>query len=274
MKPGTSVRHLGAGLRILEESRASNRMQTESVKQILRDYIEPMYLQMEMALSMFNTPIHTIRDISTSYIDAKRPRLPARFVNLNAARNAFHKIYRWQYHYRAADDKEWSFTSPVFHTVRDVFLEWRGLVMAYNDTLGNSPADKMERENLVTMVSHWSLLMVGLVHSTTLSSQASAREVTQHKFEVSDPLLCDVSAGSPYLPHGGRLKTFLVDLTNPEYVIMSFIVDARLLSILKICDWTETGLSGDPTLRIWPVADVKRLGDGSGRGLVRWRMGR
>ena len=64
-----------------------------------------------------------------------------------------------------------------------------------------------------------------------------------------------------------------VDVTDPDYVVISFIVDARSLSILEICDWTETGLSGDPALRIWPVADVKRLRDGSGRGIVRWRMG-
>jgi hypothetical protein len=232
-----------------------------------------MYLQMEMALSMFNTPIHTVRDISTSHIDARRPKLPARFINLNAARNAFHGIYRWQFHYRAADDNDWSFTSPLFHTVRDVFLEWHGLVMAYNDTLGNSPAAKLERENLVTMVSHWSLLMVSLVHSTAFLTPAQANKNAQPKFEVSDPLLCDVIPGSPYLPHGGRLKTVLVDVTDPDYVIVSFIVDARLLSILEICDWTETGLSGDPALRIWPVADVKRLRDGSGRGIVTWRMG-
>jgi hypothetical protein len=62
-------------------------------------------------------------------------------------------------------------------------------------------------------------------------------------------------------------------LTDPTYVIVTFIVDKRSLSLLEICDWTETGLSGDPSLRIWPVAEVRRLEDGSGRGIVKLRMG-
>jgi hypothetical protein len=262
INPDTSVRHLGSGLRILEEYHTSNKTHTSSVTDIIREYLEPMYLQMEMMFSLFSTPVHTIRDVSLSSTAARRPVLPARFTNLHEARRWFLSIYRWQYHYRADGNKIWSATSSAFSIVRAVFVEWYALIMAYNDALSNSAGDVLERQNLMTVVSHWSLLMVGMVHSTASATSPFSSQST-----------LGTGLGSPFLPNGGRLKASVVDLTDPTYVIVTFIVDKRSLSLLEICDWTETGLSGDPSLRIWPVAEVRRLEDGSGRGIVKLRMG-
>ena len=251
INPDTSVRHLGAGLRILEEYHAGKTTYPDSITEVIHNYLEPMYLQMEMPFSMFNTPIHTIRDCISTHVTTKRPRLPARFTDLQGARKAFFDIYRWHFHFRAESGLSWSTTSSVFRTVKALFIDWHALVMAYNDTLGDTPGDSVKKQNLTTLVSHWSLLMVGMVHSTASAS---------------------ASTGSPYLPNGGRFKTSVVDLSDPEEVVVTFIVDARSLSLLEICDWTDTGISGDPTLKIWPVAEVRRLEDGSGRGVVRLRM--
>ena len=261
INPDTSVRHLGAGLRILREYHAENPTYTDSTKRIIRDYLEPMYLQMEMMFSIFNTPIHTIRDLFTIQLDAIQPRLPARFIDLQSARRAFFEIYRWHYHYRAETSRLWTPTSPAFRTVKTVYIEWYALVMAYNDQLGGTPADVLEKQNLMTVVSHSSLLMVAMVHSTV--SVSTSAEMSGEAVGVT----------SPYLPNGGRLKTSVVDLTDPKYVTVTFIVDEDTLNLLEICDWSETGLTGDPTLRIWPVAAVRRLDDGSGRGIVRLRTG-
>ncbi len=261
INPDTSIRHLGAGLRILEECRTGKRAYTDSITGIIRDYLEPMYLQMEIMLSMFNTPIHTVRDLFTTQLDTRQPRLPTRFTNLESARRAFFDIYRWHYHYRAESGRLWTPASPTFRTVKAVYIQWYARVMAYNDTLSDAPGDVVVKQNLMTVVSHSSLLMVALVHST-VSIPASA-----------EPSGTTVGVASPYLPNGGRLKTSVVDLTDPKYVIVTFIVDEDTLKMLEICDWTETGLTGDPTLRIWPVAAVRRLDDGSGRGIVRLRTG-
>lgn len=110
--------------------------------------------------------------------------------------------------------------------------------------------------------------MVRMVHSTARLGQDIPKNCNG-----SDSSAYNVNAGSSYLPHGGQLKTLLFDVTEADFVILSFLVDARTLSIVQICDWTETGLSGDPELRIWPVAEVKRLDDGTGRGIVKWRKG-
>lgn len=259
---GTSVRHLGAGLRILEEHRraiASNRESlTSSVEDVVRNFLEPMYLQMEMMLSMFTTPIHTVRDLSSSSADAKLPHLPPRFTDLQHASRIFFRIYRWHYHYRAEQNESWTPTSNVFQTVRKVFLDWYTLIMAYNDSLDSGSKDDNVRHNLMMMVSHWSLLMVGMVHSTASPTTAVQGQCF----------------GSPYFPHGGRLKTSIVDLSHPTFVTVNFIIDAQSLQLLEICDLTEEGLSGDPSLRIWPAAEVRKLDDGSGRGIVSLRMGR
>ena len=261
INPDTSVRHLGAGLRILEEHHAttlSSRRLPSSVTEVLEEYLEPVYLQMVMILSTSNNPIHTNRDLSMPYNNAKPPKLPPRFTDLVSARNTFLQIYRWHYLYRAEGNKSWTPTSSAFQTVRGLFIEWYTLIMAYSETLGEAGKDEVVRQKLRTMVSHWTLLMVGMVHSTATSNRNG---------------IAGGAAGSPYLPHGGRLKTSVVDLMDPDVVTITFIVDARSLRLLEICDWTDEGLSGDPALRIRPLAEVRRLEDGSGRGVVRLRMG-
>ena len=260
INPETSARHLGAGLRILEEHRSrpkSGKGVVDSVSDIIDQYIEPMYLQMEMMLSMFNDPMHTICDLSKYHTEAKRPKLPPRFTSLIDARDSFFQIYRWHYLYRAQDQKLWTPSSSAFRTVREVFVDWHTLVIAYGDTLRNGAEDDATRKRLMIMLSRWSLLMVGLVHSTVITSHGKS----------------DGRAGSPYFPNGGRLKISVVDLTKPDLVTITFIVDAHSLGLLEICDWTETGLNEDPTLRIWPVVQIRRLQDGSGRGVVKFRMG-
>jgi hypothetical protein len=251
----TSVRHLAAGLRILEEYRAERLLgiqPTTSASDVIENYIEPMYLQMEMMLSMFNNPIHTIRDLASSHTETQQPKLPPRFTDLAHARDVFFKIYRWHYVYRAEGHKLWTHTSPAFLTVRQVFVDWHTLIMAYNDTLSASGRDELERQKLMTMVSRWSLLMVSMVHSTTVSRGPN---------------------GSPLLPRGGRMRTSVVDLLDQSSVTITFIVDAHSLAMLEICDWTDSGLGEDPKLRMWPLVEVRRLEDGSGRGLVKWKMG-
>ena len=194
ISPETSGRHLWAGLRILEEHHASNKRQTESASQVIHNYIEPMYLQMEMIFSMFQTPIHTSRHLSNAAADAERPKLPPRFTDLQQARAAFFKVYRWHYHYRANNKNHWTPSSPAFHAVRSLFLEWYTLIMAYNDTLSNTAKDTTERQLAMTIVSQWSLLMVGMVHSTASATTSS-----------SSPSLTGSAEGvaSPYPPYAG-----------------------------------------------------------------------
>jgi hypothetical protein len=252
--PDTSIRHLGAGLRILEEQHIDSETRKRlpaSVRDMIDNHLEPMYLQMEMMLCLFNAPIHTICDLSTYDSSDTPPALPSRFTDLVSARDHFFKIYRWQFLFRATGTKPWTPTSQAFQTVRQVFVEWHTLIMAYNDRLGDTSPDDLLREKLTTVVSHWSLLMVALIHSTVITPR---------------------HGGSPFLPDGGRLKFSVVDLTNPVFVTTTFIIDARSLGLLQIFDWTDRGLVGDPALRIWPVVEIRRLEDGSGRGMVTMKM--
>ena len=244
----SSVSHLGAGLRILQDhSTLAPCPSTNSHTEAMHMYLKPMFFQMEMMLCMFKTPIVTHFDRSSS-IYQEQPKLPRRFVDLISARNMVFRICRWQFAYRAQGTKAWTSDSPAFRLVRFTFLEWHKLIMLFNDTL--SSTDLEQRQNLITMISHWRLLMVSFVHST------------------ATPL--HNGTGSPFLPDGGRLKTSLVDLSDPSRVKVTFIVDKMTLPMLQICDWTEAGLPCDPALRIWPIADVRVLEDG--RGLVRLIM--
>lgn len=242
-----SVKHLGAGLRILEDrSIMASLPSTSSCAEAVHLYLEPMYLQLEMMLSMLMTPIATYRQRDMS-VDLEQPKLPSRFQNLVAARVAFYKICRWHFVFRSQGVNEWTHQSPAFLTVRSLFLEWHRLIMLYNDTLPLT--DLVQKHGLLSMVSHWRLYMVSLVHS------------------ASAPLGTVPGSGSPYLPNGGRLKTSLVDLMDPEHVRITFIVDRQTLPMLEVCDWSDCGLLCDPALRIWPTAEIRKLADG--RGLVK-----
>lgn len=247
-----AVSHLGAGLRILEEHEANaiHQPTTSSVSQAIQSYLEPMYLQMEMMLSIFNTPIATQQDRRSSSMGITRPKLPTRFHDLAAARTTFFRICRWHYSVRAETAQPWTRRSPAFLSVRQAFLDWNSLLMQYNDTLGAT--DTAQRQGLISMASHWRLLMAALVHSTAPS--LASRPTT----------------GSPFLPHGGRMKTSLVDITDPRRITVAFIVDRRSLPMLEICDWSVGGLLCDASLRIWPVAEVRKLQDG--RGVVKLVM--
>lgn len=302
INPATSVRHLGAGLRILEERAAAElepettrESESQSVSDLISTYLEPMYLGMEMMLSMFTTPIAIYRDLSSSTTAGGEgpleapPKHPARFTDPVAARRAFYAIYRWQFHFRAANVNVnvgatggggWTPTSPAFRTVRSLFTAWHALVLQYNDAL---PATAVsERKAVMSMLSHWSLLMVALVHSTASSSSSSS--------SAAAGAGAGAGGGSPFFPRGGRMKTSLVDLTDPHAVTVTFIVDARTLPMLEICDWSGSGPrfggaavhpddfddegGGDENLnvkiRIWPVLSVRKLRDG--RGIVKLSM--
>lgn len=239
-----SVKHLGAGLRILEDQSTMAALPaTKSHEEAIHVYLQPMYLQLEMMLSMLRTPIatHFRRDLDE---DLERPRLPNHFPHLVAARDAFYRILRWHFVFRAQRANEWTAHSAAFITVRSLFLDWHRLLMIYNDTLPLT--DLAQRRGLLSMVSHWRLYMVALVHSADMAPNAVA------------------GSGSPYLPHGGRLKTSLVNLIHPDHVKMTFIVDQQTLPMLEICDWGDSGLLCDPALKIWPTAVVRKLADGRG----------
>lgn len=242
-----SVKHLGAGLRILEDQTTIATLpSTSSYAEAVHVYLQPMYLQLEMMLSMLTTPIVTHRR-QHSNGDLGKPKLPSHFRHLIAARIFFYKILRWHFAFRAAQEaNKWTPEGASFLTIRSLFLEWHRLVMLYNDTLPLT--DLVQKRALLSMVSHWRLYMVALVHSAAAIPGTSA------------------GTGSPYLPRGGRLKTSLVDLIDPDSVKISFILDKQTLPMLEFCDWSDSGLLCDPSLRIWPTAEVRKLADG--RGLV------
>jgi hypothetical protein len=242
-----SVKHLGAGLRILEDRPTMAALpSTGSYSEAVHIYLHPMYLQLEMMLCMLTTPIATHRR-QDSNEDLERPRLPGRFQHLVAARIAFYRICRWHFLFRAQGANEWTAESPAFLTVRSLFLEWHRLIMLYNDALTST--DLAQKRALLSMVSHWRLYMVALVHSAAAPPGTVA------------------GSGSPYLPNGGRLRTSLVDLMDPDHVRITFIVDSDTVPMLEVCDWSDSGLLCDPTLRIWPTAEIRKLADG--RGLVK-----
>jgi len=242
-----SVKHLGAGLRILQDqSIMASLPSTSSCAEAVHLYLEPMYLQLEMMLSMLMTPLATYRRRGAN-ADLEQPKLPSRFQHLLAARITFYRIFRWHFAFRSHGINEWTRQSPAFLTVRSLFLEWHRLVMLYNESL--PPTDLVQKHGLMSMVSHWRLYMVSLVHS------ASALAGTVP------------GSGSPYLPDGGRVKTSLVDLMDPKHVRITFIIDRQVLPMLEVCDWSDCGILCDPALRIWPTAEIKKLADG--RGLVK-----
>jgi hypothetical protein len=272
LDPGTGVRHLGAAIRILNEHRASMETATSqrrnSIPNLLYDYVEPMCLGLEVMLSFFRTPMYTIRNMETASNDAREPDLPSEFTDLLSARTSFSRIVRWSYHYRAqlADENEpWTLNCPAFKLIRRHFLAWHDRALELMSSFSKSKDAKHLKPVLVTMISQWSLLMVAFSYSTvpfdstisTLPSTTSSKQLTLQP---------------PYLPEGGRLKTSIVDLTSPKYMTTTFIVGARTLRLLEICDWTATGLEGDFDLQIWPTAEVRVLEDGSGRGIVRLRL--
>lgn len=239
-----SVKHLGAGLRILEDqSTMATLPSTSSYTEAVHVYLQPMYLQLEMMLSMLTTPIVTRR---RQYLNEvlEKPKLPSRFPHLAAARISFYKIFRWHFAFRVQEANEWTPQAASFLTIRYLFLEWHRLVMLYNDALPLT--DLVQKRGLLSMVSHWRLYMVALVHSAATIPGSSA------------------GTGSPYLPRGGRLKTSLVDLMEPDHVKISFVVDKQTLPMLEVCDWSDSGLLCDPSLRIWPTTEVRKLADGRG----------
>ncbi|RMZ79360.1 hypothetical protein DV736_g6681, partial [Chaetothyriales sp. CBS 134916] len=253
--PGNSANnamtHLGSGLRILDEYEATNRMpRTDSAYEAIRLYLEPMYLQMEMFLSIFRTPI-TIHRNSAALVGAERPAMPSCFRDLSSARTLFFRICWWHWHLRADHLEDWTSRSAAFLAVRDTFLQWNSLLMLYSDTL--SATEMTQKRRVLSMVSHSRLFMTALVHSASSSSP---------------PVLGSNQTSAPPAPlHRGRIKTSLVDIFDPDAIVVTFIIDPRSLTMLEICDWTDSGLLCDPALRIWPTAEVRKFEDG--RGLVK-----
>ncbi|KEF52993.1 uncharacterized protein A1O9_10901 [Exophiala aquamarina CBS 119918] len=109
-----SVKHLGAGLRILEDrSTMAFLPSTSSCAEAVHLYLEPMYLQLEMMLSMLMTPRAMYRRRNMNE-DLEQPKLSRRFQHLVAARVALYRICRWHFVFRAQEVNEWTRKSPRF----------------------------------------------------------------------------------------------------------------------------------------------------------------
>lgn len=119
-----------AGLKILRERRArSDGARAQDGSSLVDEFLEPMFFQMELMLSMFVQPDRLIH-LESRCVQPSLPRLPAVFADTETARRAFFHIIAARYSLVHAG-AEWSATSAAFRKVRESLVHWMSAFDAY-----------------------------------------------------------------------------------------------------------------------------------------------
>ena len=214
--------HVKAGLKILRS--LPHAVQTSDpsagpTDNIIADHVAPSLGQVELLMSMFNTPRWLRLPASPpggNTLLAKPPLLPTHFTDLANAQHCFIQLCRWRYHScfnnspacpslppassrdpLASNDHSWTKTSRCFTHFLELLKQWHHLLLSYKTSL--KPERHAENHRAGVMLRQYRLLYLAFHASVDNSSTTeegydetnSMKRITPLMVDLSDPsLLC------------------------------------------------------------------------------------
>lgn len=233
--------HILHALRILQQLRvAEGTTLFAKSPNIVTEYLAPMLGQVELVMSIFNTPTTMKIALSASgaSIVEKRPTLPSSFQDLCTAQHYFIQIWRWRFHscIGPGQTDAWTADSPPFLDVLDLLRRWHELLISYHKTIVSKDPDEGVRA--MVMVREYRLLHMCFLHSVGTSPE----KVGWKKRDQ----------------YSRRIIPQTVDLSRPDEVSIDIPLDRQdwQLEIGSDTRLTSVPRTVMPKASLWPVAET------------------
>jgi hypothetical protein len=158
---GRYLDYVVSGLKILRE-RANSRQAAETDEfNMIDNFIEPMFFQIELLFSMFCNPQRIFAN-STQQYQQPCPNIPSAFSSLHSARDSFFQICTWRYTLFHAG-RPWSSTSAAFLEIRTLMIRWQDAFDGYLVTV--LPSDSTEMKRAYSLRQQVQLLVGAMLYS-------------------------------------------------------------------------------------------------------------
>ena len=118
-----------SGLKILKERSLSKPVGEPGDFNLIDNFIEPMFFQIEVLFGMFCQPDRLISS-SSQLFQVPCPEVPVRFTSLESAGNLFFQICVWRFTL-SHGGRPWSKTSASFQEIRTLMVRWQDSLDAY-----------------------------------------------------------------------------------------------------------------------------------------------
>ena len=222
--------HLIFGLKILKEWKR-NHCNSRTTSDIISTVIEPMFLQLEIVLSLFSMPPSATIGIIYDKEDV-RPRLPESFSDLFIAQHLFINIWRWRFQQKGA----WTASSLAFKEIHVLLTAWHRLLVSYVRALND--AEIMEKYRGMTLIAQYRLLYLAFMYSTRTD-----------------------------IPETNRIRPSLVDLSNLGKIIFSYVLPPCAVSEQTDLNWQVDMALDQDQVRLWPITETAQ--SSGHRGVIR-----
>lgn len=233
---GACSRFVEAGLKILHERRV--KPQASGQSDLIDNFLEPMFFQMELMLSMFVQP-DDITNMDWHDLQPAMQKIPPIFPDAESATRGFFHIVARRYSL-VNNGAEWSLTSAAFREVRALLQRWMAAFDAYLRQLLPSTAEGCKR---IFYMREQACLLIGAM-------LFSARNQV--------PLDC-------------FCRPVSVDLATPYRISITIRVhDAVKVNLSGMNTGTPSKIR-DPKLGLWPHARYVRWEEGNGIVLMEFR---
>ncbi len=175
-----------SGLKILKERSLSKPEGDPGEFNLIDNFIEPMFFQIELLFCMFCQPERLISS-SVQLFQVPCPDIPARFTNLESAGNLFFQICAWRFTL-SHGGRPWSKASASFQEIRTLMVRWQDSLNAY--ILHLTPNDLTEIGRAYCLRQQVQLLVGAMLYSVR-------EDVTSYC--CSQPEVADLSIPSKIL---------------------------------------------------------------------------
>ena len=155
---GRYLDYVVAGLKILRE-RAKARGDVKPDREgfnLIDNFIEPMFLQIELAFCMFCQPDRIVY-FDQNQTRPQAPQIPEQFTDLMQARDMFFNICFWRY-VLFADGESWTESSRAFREIHALIVRWHNAIDAY---MNSDYQDNEEEHNRAFALKQQVCLLVG-----------------------------------------------------------------------------------------------------------------
>ena len=145
-----------SGLKILKERSLAKPGGEPSEFNLIDNFIEPMFFQIELCFGMFSQPDRLISS-SAQLFQVPSPEIPERFTSLENAGNLFFQICAWRFTL-SHGGRPWSRTSASFQEIRLLMVKWQNSLDAY---LAHVPPDDTQELGRAHALRQQIQLLVG-----------------------------------------------------------------------------------------------------------------
>ena len=158
---GRYLDYVISGLKILKEHCLSTPRTNPSNFNLIDNFIEPMFFQIELLFCIFCQPTRLISS-STRLFQIPSPDIPSRFDSIGSAGNLFFQICTWRFTL-SHGGRPWSQSAASYKEIMSLVVKWSGALDSY---IADIPLeDTKERTRAYSLRQQAQMLVGAMLYS-------------------------------------------------------------------------------------------------------------